>query len=440
MKYLLLILSIFITSNVALAQLKDCNAFLKGAYVELGINWNGAYGSSTDAPAGYHPLGATPIRDTSLCGGICDRSGLNLGFVADPDKDGWTVGTPPYFGDYFLPGFPQEGWSIQIDSFRADAWNVRGCDGLITPGLMGSNISLYATGHEQRAIWQGVFDSVQITQVTTLDSLDAFFNVHIILKNLSHKTLNNIYYLRTVDPDNDEQQSGGSFTTKNKIEYQQPNPLNAAMVSATAVYHSQARLSLGTQDSFAKCFIITIEDSLVPKVGVGVNGLDSMYGRFNGLGDTSSYQYQDSNIADEAIGLVFKVKPLSPADSAIISFAYIFSVSPIDIDSALIRTTSPWSLDTSTKDTSTNVVQLSSIKTDIEVYPNPFSKSITIKGGSIGDRVNIYDNTGKLSGTYVLRNAETNTITLGTLKAGIYILELRDKYGAILKSISLQKQ
>lgn len=438
-KYLLLFACLSFVCDTTSAQLKDCNAFLQGAYVEVGINWNGAFGSSTDAPAGYHPKGGTPIRDTSLCSGNCDRSGLNLGFVADPDKDGWTFGSPPYFGDYFLPGLPQEGWSIQIDSFRADAWNIRQCGGLISPGLLGSNTSVYATAHGKRAIWQGTFDSLQITQVTSLDSLDAFFNVHVILKNLSHKTLNNIYYLRTVDPDNDQEEPGGSLTTNNKIEYQQPNSLNASVVSATALSHSQARLSLGTQDSFARCFIVTILDSLDPKMGVGVNGLDSMYGRFNGLGDTTSYQYKDSNTADEAIALVFKIKPLLPADSAIISFAYIFSVSPRDIDSALASTTSPWSLDTSTTHTHTGIAQVNNTNTNIEVYPNPFSNSITVTGSS-GDRVYIYDNTGRLNGIYLLRNAETSTITLGSLQAGVYILEVRDRYGTILKSMSVQKQ
>lgn len=37
------------------AQLIGSEAFLQGDYVEVGIATNGAFGSGTDAPAGYHP-------------------------------------------------------------------------------------------------------------------------------------------------------------------------------------------------------------------------------------------------------------------------------------------------------------------------------------------------------------------------------------------------
>ena len=442
LNYILAFFICFI-SHLATAQLKDCNAFLKGAYVEVGINWNGAYGSSAEAPSGYHPKGGASIRDTSLCGSTCVTAGLNLGFVADPDKDGWAVGSPAYFGDYFLPGNPQEGWSIQVDSLRADAWNVNGCGGsLITTGLNGSNISVFTVGGVRRAIWQGVFDSVQITQVTSLDSLDAFFNVHVILKNLSHKTLNNIYYLRTVDPDNDEPDSGGSFTTNNKVVYQQPNALNAALVSATSLYHHQAYLALGTQDSFAKCFIIkgSLAPHSVSDTGKDIYGLDSMYGRFGGLGDTSYYLYSDSAIADEGIGLVFKIGTLTPnpTDSVIISYAYIFGVSPGDRDSALSSTTSPWSLDTS-HHTNTFVNQLNNTAENIKTYPNPFKNELTITGCAVGDKVVIYDNVGKVVESFVLSNMGSNSLNLHSLLAGLYVLQLTDKYGTVVKNIPLQK-
>ena len=79
------------------AQIVGANAFMKGNYVEVGVNTCGAYGSNALPPAGYHP--------TEFSG---------LGFVADSDMDGWTTGTPDYCGDYFVPGSPVEGWEIQI--------------------------------------------------------------------------------------------------------------------------------------------------------------------------------------------------------------------------------------------------------------------------------------------------------------------------------------
>ncbi|MBS1687270.1 MAG: hypothetical protein JSS96_00995, partial [Bacteroidetes bacterium] len=66
----------FLLSGIKVnAQLVNCNAFLKGNYVEVGINWNGAYGSSADAPTGYHPNGSSPVKNDSLCGGACGTTG-----------------------------------------------------------------------------------------------------------------------------------------------------------------------------------------------------------------------------------------------------------------------------------------------------------------------------------------------------------------------------
>lgn len=73
------------------AQIVSNNAFIKGNYVEIGINPYGVYGSSINAPTGYHPRLDSP-------------SSFNLGFVADPDKDGWNIGIPNYHGDFFYPG------------------------------------------------------------------------------------------------------------------------------------------------------------------------------------------------------------------------------------------------------------------------------------------------------------------------------------------------
>src|SRR6185312_13444740 len=119
-------------------------------------------------------------------GSVCDSYNVGLGFVCDPDKDGWTVGTPyPYYGDYFLPGVPQEGWSIMADGVQANSWNGYGCDSL-TPimdsAITGSNISYTDTGSKRITVWQGMYDSILITQETTLDTANTYFNVKTTLK------------------------------------------------------------------------------------------------------------------------------------------------------------------------------------------------------------------------------------------------------------------
>ncbi|MFI5170820.1 MAG: hypothetical protein ACHQFW_00430, partial [Chitinophagales bacterium] len=69
--YLLLPL-IFCIQNLT-AQIVGANAFLKGNFVEVGINQCGAYGSGNTPPVGYHPNPGLP----------------GLGFVADWESDGW---------------------------------------------------------------------------------------------------------------------------------------------------------------------------------------------------------------------------------------------------------------------------------------------------------------------------------------------------------------
>ena len=317
---------LFFAQNAS-AQLDSCNIFLQGRYIEVGINTNGAYGSSAGAPAGYHPKGAAGIIDS--CYGTCPTG--NLGFVADPDKDGWTIGTPAYFGDYFMPGFPQEGWSIMADGNQANAWNGNGQCSAVTgtypfsvSGLRGSNQSYISTSNKRTGIWRGGYDSLQITQTTTVDTSKVFFTVYVSIVNKAHSTRNNVYYLRTVDADNDEPEVGlTNFTTINSVDYKLPNSLGATLISSTSITYSRAYLGLGTLDCRAKCFYN--KASLVPSYGT----IDSMYGKYSGKGDTVRYYYSGKDTDDVAINLAYKLGNIAAGDSVNFAFAYILKQSDI---------------------------------------------------------------------------------------------------------------
>jgi len=331
-------------SQIASAQLVNCNVFLKGLSIEVGINTNGAYGSSVPAPVGFHPKGGAGTANTCpTTTSACPAAGTNLGFVADPDKDGWTVGTPPYFGDYFLPGDPQEGWAVQLEGKVVKAYNGSGydaCGGTPVPyspasaGMTGKNISYYTTGNKHVGVWQGTLDSVLITQTTIMDTEKVFFTTFISMVNTGKVAKKNAFYLRTVDPDNDEPEPGGGFVTRNKIEYQLPNELNRTMVSATGESSSKAFLGLGTLDCRARCFII--HGSLSPDWG----NLDTMYGTAEGYIDSTHYQYNDSDTNDEGIGLVFKLGDIPAQDSLTFAYAYVLRIG--DLDSAFESTRPKW--------------------------------------------------------------------------------------------------
>jgi gliding motility-associated-like protein len=313
-----LIAGILFTGGIeAKAQLSGTEAFLQGDYVEVGIATNGAFGSGTDAPAGYHPKGV----------------GNLLGFVADPDKDGWTVGTPNYFGDYFLPGSPQEGWDIQFNNVWAQAWRGSGATSF-TGGLTGKCTGYTVVGDRISGIWEGKVGDLAIRAVTTLRKGKLYFITKVTIKNTGTATVNRIYYERTVDPDN-EVTAPGSFTTINKFEYMLPNKAQKTLVSATGEDFG-AYLGLGTKDCRAKPYIVksglTPSDSLSEMFETNAKDIDNTILR---LEDPDT-----AYINDVGIGVIFRLGNLAPGDSTNLSYAYVLSKA--DLDSAFADISPVW--------------------------------------------------------------------------------------------------
>ncbi|MBA3828111.1 MAG: T9SS type A sorting domain-containing protein [Taibaiella sp.] len=339
MKYCYFILTSFLLSISvnSFGQLDSCNVFLKGAYLEAGINWNGAYGSSTIAPTGYHPRGSTGVKNATACGGGCPPAGTGLGFVADPDKDGWSIGTPSYYGDYFMTGSPQEGWSIMANGVQANAWNQNGCGtGLLDANISGSNTNFISYGSKRIGVWKGTFkDSLTVRQVTTLDTSALYITVNISLVNISAVTQYNVYYLRTVDPDN-AQAIGGTYETRNKVEKQLPNSEGITLISTYGINSSgivrKAYLGLGSNDCRARGFLIN--SGLAPIY----EHLDTMYNE----NDLSNYKYRDSMDLDAGIGLVFKLGDIPPGES--VNFSYVYILKEAEKSAAFVSPRPGWSV------------------------------------------------------------------------------------------------
>lgn len=316
-----IILILFITVRLQAQQSEGC-VFLKGDYVEVGVAPNGAFGTPASAPAGYHSR-PTPILNSlynPVTGSYASRNGA-LGFVADYGKDGWDNGSPSYFGDYFMPGAVQEGFTIQVNGVKSNAWSNNyqnfGSTGFTGGPLSGSNTQYINTAAEQKAIWEGAMSTMYMRQTISLKTNKAYFTANIFLKNTGTDTLRKVFYMRTVDPDN-EVSITGSFVTHNKIAYQLPNAYNKTLVTANGMaYPNFSYLGLGTKDCQARCFYHA--GSLFADAD-----LESIY---NGTG---GYLYADSSIADVAIGLVFNVGNIPPGDSTSFSYAYILNAADLD--------------------------------------------------------------------------------------------------------------
>lgn len=297
---ILILLIIFSTQSVT-AQIVGANCYLKGEFVEVGINTCGAYGSNTAPPAGYHP------------------TETGLGFVADWESDGWATGTPIYCGDYFVPGSPVEGWQIQIGP---TVWTNtdQGCGGSDIPGDV-SDYS-YAAGL-YTGVWSGNITTpsvdLDVTQITTLPEDKLYFVTRILLCNNGADPLTDVYYKRNVDPDNDEPWSG-DFSTDNVIVYQPPTDPEALVTSEGLTFG--CFLGIGARDENAR-------------VSYGNFGTED--GTPKNVWDaTGGYIGTGSSVGDIANSIAFYIPEINPGECKCVAFAYILNVD--DLEEALEAT------------------------------------------------------------------------------------------------------
>ena len=439
MKPIQLFKSVAIATSLLLAgsagaQMVGGSIFLKGNYVEAGICDNGDFGAATP-PAGYHPHPAS----------------AKLGFVADPAMDGWTTGTPAYMGDYFTPGSPFEGWNIQIGSIRSQAHS---CAGFVGAGLTGANVSYAVSGSKLIANWEGSFDSMTVRQVTTLDTLGLYFSLRITLINMASVAKNNIYYLRSLDPDNNQSWPGGGFGTNNRITHQLPNPANATVVTATSASGPASHLSLGTTDTNARAIIYN---------SWPISTSTDLATIFSGA-ITSTVAYFDTvnHPGDIAIGLAFRVAHLAPLDSASdsvgmkptattalhpaneASFTYFYAFSAAAVDSAiadLIDTATTVPQDTTIIPPPPTVVKNVNTTSEVKVYPNPTGNIINIAGLNATDRLQLYDMMGRnMSGDWQVHDRAVNTFSMQMIPTGSYLLIVTDEHGRTKAQVPLRKQ
>lgn len=326
LRSLFTIISIFVFCFAGNAQWIGADVFLKGDYVEVGVAANGAYGSGGNAPTGYHPR-----PDLGLTAGP-------MGFVSDPDKDGWLVaapGMPDYFGDFFLPGTPQEGWDVAVNGSRGLAWRGSGPTSF-TGGLTGSNTGYVSTGTQVQGTWQGSFGNLAIKQVTTQRKDKLYFVTRVSLTNTGTTTLNGVYYNRSLDPEPDATVSG-NYASNKKIIFQ-PNAISRnCLVVATGQSFSAAYLGLGTKDCRAKCYITNTYTPDAPLANVSSQ---------NGAASGYLYNVNAFSSANTSMGLVFNVGNLAPGETTELAYAYILKQA--DLDSALEETAPLFSSDSVT--------------------------------------------------------------------------------------------
>lgn len=323
-KGILLIVALSVFSGLqSFAQLVGTDCFLQGQFVEVGINQMGGFGTCT-SPANYHPH--------VCCGTVTAFTpGGNLDAVYDWGHDGWSTGSPQLMGAYSIPGFPQEGWSVEVagTEYRNGAWGGI-CTGAFA--IPGGHTGYTNTAGNKKEFWAGAVAGLSIRQETRLDTFDSWVVITTVLRNTTGAPLTGVYYQRTLDPDNTSFWSG-TPVTRNRIVHQNEDARHLVKVSAhgqtaasgtTPAYDSiNSYLSLATKDCRAKALVISgLSPSTRPSTlwtGTSVS--------LSALGAT--------NYADQGISLIFNIGTIAAFDSTSLSYAYIYKGAANSLDSAL---------------------------------------------------------------------------------------------------------
>ena len=267
------------------------SAFLRGNYVEIGLNANGAFGTENDAaPATWHPRS--------------EQAPGEIGFVADPAGTAWT----DYHGDFFTPGSPEEGWAMDIgntiyNNNRNGEFNMPGAIG--APSCV---TNLCGNRDGARVSWTSsspVGGVVDVQQDYTILDGGVFILIDVYLTNVSKGDLTDVYFMRNVDPDNDVTRHG-DYTTSNIILAQPDATSDLAVVRATQdVTGIQSGISLVARDSRARVTFGGFSNRVPQDVWNGTGGLSQ-----------SGSEFQDN-----AISIAFKVD-IPAGESVGFRFAY----------------------------------------------------------------------------------------------------------------------
>ena len=278
------------------------DTFMRLNFVETGINANGGFGTTANAPAGYHARGN-------------DAGGLFMGFVSDPNDTNWTS----YDGDFFTPGGPVEGWAIEVGGVasyngdRGGATAIAGTTGTpscVTSGLCGGDGGSQVSWASNAAV-----GGVQINKNYILADGAAFILAEVTLTNTTAAAINNVYYMRNLDPDNN-QSTEGDYSTRNTIISQPAGGITLAQVQAAQLtgdgFTRESTLSLLADDARAR----------VTRGGFANRIPSQVWNATGGLANTGE------DFSDTAISLAFKFDTIAAGESVVFKYAYNLEATP----------------------------------------------------------------------------------------------------------------
>lgn len=293
--------------------------FLQGKYIEVGIHNAGSFGTSAGAPSGFHPK--------------INASDRRLGFVADPGKDGWGVGTPPQTGDYFVPGTPEEGWTVEWTSPSGTERQFHNYGLMGSQNVLMQSLTETSSGNTKSAVWVGTAqtgaEKLSVTQTVSFDVNDLFFVINVVMTNTGTVALNSLEYMRNVDPDQ-EQPLTGNFTTRNWVEFQPGR-------QSVAGRPDRAAFPPGNIDK-----ALSVAQGLTYGLTLGLGAIDTRAT----VAASHGFSNRDPDIiintptqptpaapstADSAIVLAYNLGSLAPGQSVSLTYTYILNKADLSV-------------------------------------------------------------------------------------------------------------
>lgn len=292
------------------------DVFLGGNYIEVGISKHGSFGTSTlpTTNQNWHPHSSA--------------SGLGL----TSDGDGWDVGEGPATGDFFLPGSPEERWGfayklggVEYQYLVADRQRVFSGEWSTEPTV--KDESDVSKGVLKAVVSGKTIHDVELTITYSFGVDDKFYNTRVEIANKSANEISNVRFLRSFDPDHD-QQTQGDFETYNKVIC---NPISDKAGSSKNFAMVVARGS----KTMAGFFFLSFDNRARASRGVSF-APNSLY--LSGLWDnapTTKLTYADENEIALTQGMVDKgeINGYTKEDNAIAITCHIGNIAANTDDS-----------------------------------------------------------------------------------------------------------
>ncbi len=215
-KTLFAFLATALFAGTSFGQMVGTNAFLMGTNQEIGIHTNGYEGTSP---------GSIPAPFPTHYRGFTTR----LAFLSNADLSvPWS--TDNYMGDVIMPGSPEGRFGMEVAG--TTVWNssATGGPGITSYGL--SNYTIY--GRCKSVDWDGNYAGIDVHMTYIMDTTKTYYRILISLTNTTPLPKSNVYFYKSLDPDNN-QDVGWGFSTTNTVEAN-PTPFcPKALVSALSV-------------------------------------------------------------------------------------------------------------------------------------------------------------------------------------------------------------